>query len=321
MRPMLATPAPAVPDGGDWAHEVKWDGMRVLVDVREGAVRVCSRTERDVSIAFPELLAPASGLADFGDLLLDGEVVVLRDGRPAFGALAERFNVTSDRVAHGLAASAPATLMAFDVLRVAGTDVTSRPLHVRRELLEGAGLGSRTVQVPQSYADGHALAAATAEQGMEGIVSKRLGSTYLPGRRSEDWRKVVHRRTDSFVVGGWRPENGAGTRLGALLIGAPTPAGLLFRGRIGSGLAGAAGARLLEQLHELATDHDPFTDEVPAQDRSGARWVRPELVVDLEFHGLSEGGRLRQPSWRGVRGDLTPAELVRTRTDEDAADG
>lgn len=317
MRPMLATPGDTVPTDAGWRHEVKWDGMRVLVDVRDGQVRVYSRTERDITVAFPELTSAASGLADFGDLLLDGEVVVMRDGRPAFGALAERFNVTSARVAEQLAATAPVTLMAFDVLRVAGTEVTGRPLRVRRELLEGAGLGSRFVQIPPVFEDGEVLAQATAEQGLEGIVAKRWDSVYAPGRRSEDWRKIVHRRTDSFVVGGWRYENQGKDRLGALLIGTPTPAGLMFNGRIGSGLAGQAGAALLPRLRESAQDTSPFVNEVPEADRVGTQWVRPEIVVDLEFHGISEGGRLRQPSWKGVRADLTLEELLRTATGED----
>lgn len=309
---MLATPGVDVPDGADWCHEVKWDGMRVLVDIRDGRVRLTSRTERDVTIAFPELVAGAAGLTAYDDLLLDGEVVVMKNGQPSFAALAERFNVTSTRVADQLAASAPVTLMAFDVLRAAGTDVTSRPLRVRRQLLEGAGLASPWVQVPPVFDDGADLAAATAEQGMEGILSKRWSSGYLPGRRTDDWRKTVHRTTESYVVGGWRYETDGRDRLGALLIGSPTPGGLRFRGRIGSGLAGRTGATLLPRLRDLTTDESPFADDVPALDRRGARWVAPEVVVDVEFHAVTADGRLRQPSWKGVRTDLTPEELLRS---------
>lgn len=308
---MLATPGVDVPVGADWCHEVKWDGMRVLVDIHDGRVRLTSRTERDVTIAFPELVADAAGLTAYDDLLLDGEVVVMRDGRPSFAALAERFNVTSARVADQLAASAPVTLMAFDVLRAAGTDLMSRPLRVRRQVLEGAGLGSAWVQVPPVFDDGADLAAATTEQGMEGIVSKRLSAGYLPGRRSDDWRKIVHRTTESYVVGGWRYESAGQDRLGALLIGSPTPAGLRFRGRIGSGLAGRTGAGLLPRLRDLTTDQNPFADDVPTLDRRGTSWVTPQIVVDVEYHAVTADGRLRQPSWKGVRGDLTPEELLR----------
>ncbi|MDF8264703.1 ATP-dependent DNA ligase [Luteipulveratus flavus] len=318
MRPMLATPSNRVPPGDGWCHEVKWDGMRVLVDAHGGAVRVSSRTERDVTIAFPELTREAAGLTAYDDLLLDGELVVMREGKPSFKALAERFNVTNARVADQLAASAPITLMAFDVLRVLDTPVLSRPLRERRRLLEGAGLGSAWVQVPPVFEDGETLLAATTEQGIEGVVSKRWTSPYVPGRRSEDWRKIVHRRTGSYVVGGWRHETGSRDRLGALLIGTATPAGLLFRGRIGSGLAGRAGAALLPVLRGLPDEGDPFVDELPREDRLGATWVRPTLVVDIEHHGHADTGRLRQPSWRGVRHDLTVEELLRTDTEDEA---
>lgn len=311
MRPMLATPAERIPAGVQWQHEVKWDGMRVLADVQGGAVRLTSRTERDVSTAFPELLTDLAGLTSFEDLLLDCEVVSMRAGRPSFAALAERFNVGDVSTAARLAAEAPVTLMVFDVLRAAGTKTLSRPLSQRRELLDGIGLGTARVQVPPVFPDGEDLLAATAAQGLEGVVSKRLGSTYLPGSRSPDWRKTVHRTTGSYVIGGWRPEVDS-DRLGALLIGSPTAAGLVFRGRIGSGLAGSAGAALLQRLRPIESAESPFLDQVPAVDALGCVWVQPRLVADLEFHGVSAGGRLRQPTWRGLRPDLTPENLAET---------
>lgn len=310
MRPMLATPAAVPPRGDRWRHEVKWDGMRVLVDVRDHQVRLTSRTERDVTIAFPELVGTSSRLAEHEDLLLDGEVVAMKQGRPDFATLAERFNVTNARVAQELAAAAPITFMAFDVLRVMGHDVTRRPWTERRSLLEATGLDGEIVQVPPVFEDGPGLLAATAEQQLEGIVSKRVDAAYRPGARSESWLKVVHRTTGSFVVGGWRPETGSAGRLGAVLLGTPTPHGTTYRGRIGSGLAGRAGAQLLPRLRELECDDVPFTDDVPAEDRRGTTWVRPELVVDVEYHGHAPGGRLRQPSWKGVRPDLTVDDLV-----------
>lgn len=311
MRPMLATPADAVPRGGGWQHEVKWDGMRVLVDVHDGTVGLTSRTERDVRVAFPELLSDAAGLTAYDDLLLDGEIVSLREGRPSFAALAERFNVGDTRTAATLAASAPVTLIVFDLLRVAGTFTLKRPLSERRRLLEAAELSSPRVQVPPVYTDGPSLFRATADQGLEGVVSKRLGSAYLAGSRSADWRKIVHRTTGSYVIGGWRPETDS-SRLGALLVGTPTPHGLAFRGRIGSGLAGSAGEKLLARLSPLGQAESPFLERVPAIDARGCTWVEPNLVADLEYHGVTEGGRLRQPSWRGLRADLTPAELMDT---------
>ena len=309
MRPMLASRGSSVPTGPGWIHEVKWDGMRVLVEVRDGehsAVRVLSRNENDVTVSFPEL----AGLARVGhDLVLDGEVVAVVDGVPTFSALAERMHVTSARKAQALVRTNPVTLVVFDLLRLDGRDLTGEPLSERRRLLESLGLSDVHWQVPAAYEDGAALQAAVAEQGLEGIVSKRLDSRYLPGRRSPDWLKFPIRASESYVVGGWRPETGSTTRLGAVLVGTPTPQGLSYRGRVGSGIAGRTGLLLRELLDPLRTDRSPFCDEVPRADAKGTVWVRPELVVEVAALGVTPGGRLRQPSFLGERPDLTAADV------------
>ncbi len=306
MRPMLASRGTSVPSGPDWVHEVKWDGMRVLAEVRNGAVRLFSRNENDVTVSFPEL----AGLAGVdSDLLLDGEVVALADGTPAFSALADRMHVRSARKAQVLVQSNPVTLVVFDVLRLEGRDLTVEPLSVRRAMLESLGLSDVHWQVPATYDDGQMLLDATAQQGLEGVVSKKLGSRYHFGRRTKDWLKFPNRPAASYVVGGWRYETDSDTRLGALLVGAPTDAGLRYRGRVGSGIAGRVGPRLRELLDPLAADSSPFCDEVPRVDALGTMWVRPEVVVDLRALGVTGAGRLRQPSYQGVRTDLSPADL------------
>lgn len=308
---MLATPVEAVPPGPGWQHEVKWDGMRVLVEVRDATVRVFSRTERDVTAAFPELRSPTSGIAEYADLLLDGEVVVMGpDGRPSFAALAERFHLTDEAAAARMAVSAPVCLMVFDVLRAMDRPTMAMPLSDRRQLVEGLGLTGPHVRTPPVFDDGAALIAATAQHRFEGVVSKRLGSTYQPGRRSGDWRKTVHRATGSFLVCGWLPER-TSSRLGSVHLATPTAdGGLAYRGLVGSGLAGRAGESLREQLRALAQDVSPFTDPLPPEALRGVHWVRPELVADVEFHGITAGDRLRQPTWRGLRADLSAADLI-----------
>lgn len=308
MRPMLATPTTTVPRGEAWVHEVKWDGMRVLADVADGRLRLFSRTERDVTVAFPELV----GLGDeYPDLLLDGEVVVLDEGVPSFAGMAERFHVVDARKARQLAETRPATYLAFDLLRLYGVDLTQRTWSERRSMLERLELDGPRWQTPPTFTDGVALLAATREQGLEGIVSKRTASTYQPGVRSPDWLKLPHRATTSVVIGGWRPEStsASGDRLGALLVGVPGQDGLHFVGRVGSGLAGKAGAALLTRLRDVEAEASPFAEQVPAEDAAGAVWVRPVLVADVESLGHSSGGRLRQPSWRGLRDDLTAEDL------------
>ncbi|MFZ2504211.1 MAG: DNA ligase [Nocardioides sp.] len=306
MKPMLATKGERVPIDADWSHEVKWDGMRVLV-ATDGETRCFSRNENDVTVSFPEL----SGLAAaHPGLLLDGELVAFADGRPDFGVLAERMHVGNARRAAALAESIPVTFLVFDLLRQGDRPLIGLPLAERRDLLATEGLAADRWQVPPAYDDGEMLWQATFEQGLEGVVSKRLSSRYEPGQRSRHWLKFPHRRRGSYVVGGWRPETDSTSRLGAVLVGEMTSVGLRYRGRVGSGIAGKVGPMLLEVLTRHPRASSPFVGEVPRLDALGAHWVEPLLVVEVEALGLSGHDRLRQPAYRGVRTDLTPADLI-----------
>ena len=308
MRPMLASTGTVIPGGPEWAHEVKWDGMRVLADVADGRLRLSSRNEKAVTASFPELSTLAGpGMPD--DMLLDGEVVALDSGLPSFSALAERMHVSNAGKARSLAISRPVTFMVFDLLRLDGVDLTDQPLAQRRATLEGIGLVGPNAQVPPTYDDGGALQIATLQQGLEGVVSKRLSSRYSPGRRSPDWLKFAHRTSRSVVIGGWRLETGSARRLGAVLVGRPTPRGLVYLGRVGSGLASREQDRVLRALQSRNVDTSPFADEVPHVDAQGTQWVRPEVVVEVQSLGLSAQGRLRQPAYRGLRPDLSPDDV------------
>lgn len=308
MRPMMATRGTTVPTGDAWLHEVKWDGMRVLVEVAGGRLRLWSRNENDVTVSFPEL----QDLAAFPhDLLLDGEVVAFLDGVPRFGALADRMHVSQAARARALAERNPVTLLVFDLLRLDGEDLTGLPLSERRARLEALGLADVHWQVPAAYDDGLTLLRATEQQGLEGIVSKKRSSKYHGGRRSTDWLKFPHRPSGSYVVGGWRLETDSQSRIGAVLVGEPVPGGgLRYRGRVGSGIAGKAGQRLLEVLRPLETEASPFVDEVPKVDAAGTTWLAPQVVVEVASLGFTPAGRLRQPAFLGVRADLDPGEVT-----------
>jgi bifunctional non-homologous end joining protein LigD len=314
MRPMLATPGTHLPVTSDWVHEVKWDGIRLLAETYAGGrVRLVTRNGNDATIAWPEV---AQGLGDAADrdLLVDGEVIALNErGLPDFRVLADRMHVRDARKVARLAAARPATYMVFDVLRLDGRMLLDRPLAERRDIL--VGLAADGVlggwQVPASYDDGRMLLDATREQGLEGIVSKRLDSPYRPGERTSSWLKFPHRFRGSYVVGGWRPQTGTTDRLASVLVGEVTPEGLVFRGKVGSGIGGRESAPLKALLTPRPTS--PFLDEVPRVDALGTRWVEPLVVVDVETHGRppvpGQDGRLRQPSYQGVRTDLSPDDL------------
>lgn len=323
MLPMLATPAPRVPAGDGWAHEVKWDGMRIVAHARGGRVRLTTRDGRDATDRFPELTDVGSGL---DEVMLDGEVVDLRDGRPSFSRLVTRIHARGD-VAASLARRAPVTFMVFDVLRIGDRDLLDVPLRARRELLDAIGEPGRHARLSPTYSDGAGLLAATRDQGLEGVVSKRWESRYAPGRRSPDWLKSAHRPTVSVVVGGVRPETGDARRVGALLVGLPSPDGSLeFVGRVGSGFGRAEQETLAHALTPLAAAESPFDPPVPALDAAGASWVRPELVVDVRSLGgfrprtADPDARLRQPVFVRTRPDLGASDLP-AGAEQDGEDG
>ncbi|WP_257430016.1 non-homologous end-joining DNA ligase [Nocardioides carbamazepini] len=306
LRPMLATPGTHVPRGEEWCHEVKWDGVRAIGSVASGAVTLTSRNGNRIGAAWPELVTPPARIED---VVVDGEIIALNQrGVPDFRVLAERMHVRNPTAVARLAARVPATYMVFDLLHLDGDDLCGLPLHERRRRLADLDLTRSGWQVPVEYDDGEMLHEATRAQGLEGIVSKRRDSVYRPGERSQHWLKLPHRYRGSFVVGGWRPQVGTSDRLAALLVGEPTADGLAFRGRVGSGIGPKQSRVLAELLVSLTRATSPFGDELPRVDAEGTIWVEPVVVVDVDTHGVGYE-RLRQPSYRGVRTDLTPEDL------------
>ncbi|RMI04970.1 ATP-dependent DNA ligase [Cellulomonas triticagri] len=306
---MLATPAPVrsgtsvLPEGAGWRFEVKWDGVRVLASVPDGGgarLRLLGRAGNDAAAAYPEL----GGLAALPPgTVLDGEVVAMRDGVPSFAALAERMHVRDPARAAALARRLPVTYVVFDVLALAGTDLTARPWTERRAALDDLALPERVQRSPV-YADGDLIWDATRAQGLEGVVAKRATATYQAGRRSTDWVKAVHRRTRTALVGGWRPESTGSGRLGAVLLGAPDATGALrYLGRAGSGLTGSLARDLTERLRDAPRPDPPFADTVDPVDARGTVWVEPRVLLDVRYLARGPSGRLRQPVLRGRRDD------------------
>ena len=292
---MLATPGD-LPTGPGWIYEVKWDGMRLLADVSDGRLDLRSRSGRDVTANFPEL----AGLVDLApDVLLDGEVVLLEHGVPSFHALADRMQTPVARRRRGPSPTWCSTSCGSTACRC-----SSRTLAERRATLERLELTAvPNLALSPTYTDGPALFAATAQRGMEGVVAKRGDGVYRPGTRSPGWVKATHRSVQACVVGGWRPENVgtarvSATRVGALLLGVPTPDGLRFAGRVGSGLASEVAQRALRG-RLVDADRSPFTERVPRPDEKGARWCEPEIVVEVSHMGWTDAGKLRAPVYRG----------------------
>jgi bifunctional non-homologous end joining protein LigD len=294
-----------LPTGKGWSFELKWDGVRAITVVRDGRARLYARSGAEITAAYPEL-AGLAGIA--ADVVVDGEIVVLdAAGRPSFTALAERMHVRERSRAAQLAATVPVMYMIFDLLSLGGEDLTGRSYLRRREALEELAPAGPHWLVPPRFTDGRATLAAAQEHALEGVVAKRADSLYRPGLRTTDWIKVKRDETDEFVIGGWRPGE---RRLGALLVGSPVAGGgLLFRGRVGGGISGAAERSLLGVLEPLRAGESPFVDELPRDDARGATWVRPEVVVEVKYGNRTPDGRLRFPRFLRLRPDKSPAEV------------
>jgi bifunctional non-homologous end joining protein LigD len=311
VEPMLASPGTLPPDESDWSYEFKWDGVRALARVEGGRLQLHSRKGNDITVTYPELRLLGEELGST-QVWLDGEIVALHDGRPSFPALQQRMHVQNDRLARSLEKSVPVTYLVFDVLYLDGKSCVDLPYSERRELLAGLELRGPNWNVSPSFdGDGAAVVETAREQELEGVIAKRRSSRYYPGRRSADWVKITEVLTLEVLIGGWRPGEGrrSGT-IGSLMLGVPTDAGLRYVGQVGTGFTDEALAALHEQLKPLVQRENPFVNEVPRERAKGATWLSPEVVGEVEFRNWTPDGKLRAPSWRGVRSDKDAADLT-----------
>jgi bifunctional non-homologous end joining protein LigD len=315
VEPMLATLTDAAHFGDEsgWAFEMKWDGVRAIAYLAGGRVKLLSRKGRDDTDAYFDVAVELSKI-NIKTAILDGEVVVTdAAGRPNFGLLQHRINLTKPADIERAAKTYPAQLMLFDILELNGQSLIKKTYEERRELLENlipAEPGSR-IQVPPIF-DGDLLAAKeTADLlRLEGVVAKRRNSIYQPGRRTHTWLKIKLHRAQEVVIGGWREGKGRrGGGVGSLLMGMPTEAGLHYVGRVGSGFNDRQLDDIQAKLEKLSRKTPPFID-VPREDARDAHWVTPSLVGEVTYGELTEPGRLRHPVWRGLRPDKSPDEVV-----------
>ncbi|MCW2634542.1 MAG: polymerase LigD, ligase domain protein [Blastococcus sp.] len=310
--PMLATAGVLPPPEEDaaWGYEFKWDGVRAVAAVHDGVLGLTSRKGTDITVRYPEVARLPDALAGH-DAIVDGEIVAMdAAGRPDFGALQNRMHRTGPEVPR-MAAENPVTFLVFDLLTLDGEDLRDRPYAERRERLDTlAPAGYRWVLTPWFRGGGAMVHAASEENGLEGVVAKRLTSVYRPGLRSPDWRKIKNFRTQSVVVGGYRP--GQGRRaggIGSLLFGVPDGEGrLVYAGHVGTGFSDQDLVDLKRMLTARTTS--PFDGALPRDVTRDARWVEPDLVGEVAYAVWTADGRLRHPAWRGVRDDLEPDDVV-----------
>ena len=269
-----------------WAFEGKWDGYRMLVEFNGGRLTLRARNGRDVTAEYPQLQSLTRTLAGH-DVTLDGEAVVCdQDGVPSFAAMQNH-------------TGADVQFWAFDILNLDGRVVTRAPYVDRRRLLVALGDACGLTVPKQVSGDGERALVIAKAANWEGVIAKRLDAPYRSGR-SQAWIKEKFWRTQEVVIGGWRESVCGG--IGALMLGVPSGDSLQYVGRVGTGFTQGELSTLSDVLTPMRVGQSPF-DVLPRQDRQGAMFIRPEIIAEVRYSGCSDEGRLRHPSWRGLRPD------------------
>ena len=313
ILPMLARTGDLPRDQDHWSFEVKWDGVRAIAYAQPGRLRLESRNLNEITAAYPEVRGILDDLG-MHEAVLDGEIVAFDEGgKPSFERLQRRMHVTAPAAVRRLASSVPVVYAIFDLLYLDGRSLMELPYEERRRCLEQLELGGPAWRVPAAHAgDGARLLAATREQGLEGVVAKRLGSRYEPGRRPGSWVKVKHTLRQELVIGGWVPGEGRrAKRIGALLMGYHRDDDFVHAGRVGTGFTEQTLTELAARLEPIRRERSPFTAG-PKPPRE-ALFVEPSLVAEVEFREWTAEGVMRAPSFKGLREDRAPEDVVLER--------
>jgi bifunctional non-homologous end joining protein LigD len=303
-KPMLATLAQELPRGAGWVFEVKWDGYRAVADLAGSQATLTSRNGNDLTARFQNVAKELAKAVKTPDCVLDGEVCALDEaGRSSFSAMQQG------------KAGTPIVYYVFDVLEVEGEPLVDLPLVERRKRLEQLlDRHNRTIRLSEAFDDGEALLAAAKQQQLEGVIAKRLDSRYLPGRRTRDWLKLKTHHEQELVVAGYTKGTGRrASSFGALVLGYYAGGELVYAGNVGTGFDGKEIEKLLERLRPLKRADPPFREvpKMPKVRKSDVIWVEPKLVAQVEFAEWTHDGRLRAPSYKGLREDKSPEEVRR----------
>jgi bifunctional non-homologous end joining protein LigD len=321
LVPMLARLSKSLPkNDDDYAFEVKWDGVRTLLYGEAGRVWLESRNLRDVTRQYPEVrkLGPELGSRR---IVLDGEIVALDEqGRPDFQRLQPRMHLESEATVRRRMADTPVVYMVFDLLYLDGHSTMALSYRERRKLLEKLELEGPSWRTPSFHVgDGKAMLDASEKQGLEGVIAKRLDSRYEPGGRSGAWLKIKNHKRQELVVGGWLPGQGARKeRIGSLAVGyydmtraeaerRGEEQRFAYAGNVGTGFTERTLQDLQQRLEPLKTAKSPFAGRQPPKQTV---FVEPRLVVEVEFGSWTRARTLRQPSFKGLRDDKDPRDVI-----------
>lgn len=313
VRPMLARLASDLPKPErQWAYEFKWDGVRAVAFSEGGSFRLMTRNQENVTSRYPELRGIADVLGSHA-AVLDGEIVALdAGGAPSFERLQQRKGLTAPGDIRKRLREVPVVYLIFDLLHLDGRSLMGLPYQERRERLGSLGLAGPSWQVPDhQVGNGEAMLAASQGLRLEGVIAKRLDSRYKEGGRSGNWLKIKNHRSQEFVIGGWtRGEGRREGHPGALLVGYWDGGELVYAGKVGTGFTEPALFDLARRLEPRSRTGSPFVRGGPPRH---AHFVEPDLVAEIEFANWTAAGRLRAPSFKGLRQDKDALEVVRER--------
>ena len=301
IEPMLAELAKSVPSRGDWIYEVKWDGIRAMVSLDEGVVRIRSRNQNDITAAFPELAdAAASFRATCG--LFDCEIVCLDPaGRPVFRDVINRMRQKGD-AAERARKKHPAVCYVFDCLYLDGRPLVNEPVERRREWMADAIKKDSSYRVSQTVEDGAALFEAAGAMGLEGIMAKKAGSLYTPGRRNDAWLKIKTRNTlDCVIIGYTAGKGDRAATFGALHIAEPRDGGWHYLGKVGSGFDDRGLEAVLKELKQVPAGRRSIKEK-PLDDKE-TTWLEPVLWCEVAYGTFTPNGTLREPVFVRMRPD------------------
>jgi bifunctional non-homologous end joining protein LigD len=317
LVPMLCALEGAELVDSERLYELKLDGVRIVAEKRGPQAALRYRNGRSATANYAEI-ARAVSLLPADDALIDGEILTFdADGKPSFERLAPRIHAQKPLDIEQARANVPVVYLVFDLLSLAGRDLTGLPLVERKQILSQLVRGRGLVRMLDHIeGDGSALYELCRREKLEGVVAKRKQSPYRVGpRRTTDWVKIKCERDDDFVVMGYVQGQGARKSLGALCLGAYARGELEYRGRVGSGLSDATIRLLLPELGRLERATYPGVGDVPEDPGTEkARWLEPKLVVQVRYHGFTEEGRLRAPVFLGLRPDVDPHSCLASAT-------
>jgi len=307
IKPMLATMAEPF-DSKEYTYEIKWDGYRTLAFL-DSETKLQSRNLKDITAVFPELAKLHRSQKQPG-IILDGELIALRNGKPSFLELQKRGQLRNEAQIRNTVKTIPVVYMVFDLIYLNYQPVFNEPIEKRRLLLaENLNPIDELILTDFIFDQGIAYFKSISKMGLEGVVAKKKGSIYLPGKRVKTWLKFKRKKTGAFLICGVVTNQTSRGELSSLILGAYLEEKLTFFGMAGTGFSRKELEILLKELQKIIIDTCPFTGSNTIQPKN-IFWTRPIIACEVEYLELTDDGRLRHPSFKKFRPDLKPKDCI-----------